>query len=227
MRATVLITRPTEDAARLATELRALVSEVRCLCLPVFEIIDTEFIPPNTAYDAIIVTSRHAVRAAAVFRGVPAYCVGDATAVAAQNMGCRTISAQGTAADLVALLSQTGVKTALHLHGEHTRGDVARRLTETGVITDAVVVYRQKERRWATGERAQVEQCEALIVPLYSPRTAELVSINLTEYRGALTLVAISNATVEVWKGPKPDRVIVADRPDGDAMKKAIASLFS
>ncbi|WP_159075303.1 uroporphyrinogen-III synthase [Celeribacter baekdonensis] len=222
---TVLITRPQDDATRLAQDLRALVPGAAVLTAPVLEIVPCVPSVTTQRYDAVILTSRHAAQAAMeMFPKLTAYCVGDATAQAAQSIGLMAVSVAGSADDLIAYLAEKPLCRAIHLHGKHTRGDVAGRLTAGGLETDDAVVYDQQARTWTSEEQNSVAQAQSLVVPLYSPRSAQILSKRLEIYCGRLTLVAMSQACLDAWSGPAPICSIVAQHPDGATMKHAIAS---
>ena len=222
---TVLITRPKDDANRLAQELRALVPGINVLIAPVLEIVPCAPKLMAEQYSAVILTSRHAAQATAeAFPKLTAYCVGDATAQAVRALGVTAVSVAGSADDLISHLAGKSLSRAIHLHGKHTRGDVARRLTASGIETHEAVVYDQRARTWTSEERDSVAQAQSLVVPLYSPRSAQILSKRLEIYTGPLTLVAMSQACIDAWSGPVPICSVVAQRPDGATMTQAIAS---
>nr|WP_255571769.1 uroporphyrinogen-III synthase [Celeribacter sp. PS-C1] len=221
---TVLITRPKEDAQRLAQTLEALGSDVRCIIAPVMEIVETPFELPKQSFDHLFLTSRHAVPAASPFRGVPTYCVGKATRDAAIEAGHDIRGVFPNADDLVASLSEHVSGRALHLHGRHTRGEIAKRLTSAGLETKSSVVYEQNLRKWSAQERQIILAEPSLILPLYSPRSASLTAKLLGDFKGDLTLIGLSQACLDAWDGPETVKAFCVDHPDGQAMKQAIAS---
>ena len=167
---TVLITRPEDDANRLAQELRALVPGVNVLIAPVLEIVPCAPKLMAEQYSAVILTSRHAAQAAAeAFPKLTAYCVGDATAQAVRALGVTAVSVAGSADDLISHLAGKSLSRAIHLHGKHTRGDVARRLTASGIETHEAVVYDQRARTWTSEERDSVAQAQSLWFPSILP----------------------------------------------------------
>lgn len=225
MSATVLITRPREDAERLADALRAAHQGVGVIIASVMEIVPRSFAPVQGQPDMILLTSRHAVEAAISFGDLPVICVGDATAEAARERGLDAKSVAGTADDLVAAVIASSARAPLHLRGYHTRGDVTARLCAAGLEADERVVYAQEAVAWDADTQARVSLAPSLVVPLFSPRNAKLVAARLTETCAAdLHLVCISKATLDAWDGPTPLSQTVAARPDFTSMITAIGS---
>ncbi|MCA0042175.1 uroporphyrinogen-III synthase [Celeribacter litoreus] len=220
MTATVLITRPMEDARKLAAQL----PDANVICAPVMEIVPLSVPLPEQDLDFLILTSRHAVPMASGFSHLPVVCVGTATARSAREAGFDVTDVFENADKLVAAVSEKRGKSACHLHGRHTRGDIAERLTAAGLKVASCVVYDQGAQPWSDADRDQIFASETLILPVYSPRTAKIVSKRLAEFEGFITMIAISEACVSAWSGNPPDRIVVAERPDGEAMLRAIAS---
>ncbi|MBU2889643.1 uroporphyrinogen-III synthase [Celeribacter halophilus] len=221
---TVLITRPKDDAQRLSQELERCVPDLRVLIAPVMQICATSFDLPDMSFDYLLLTSRHAVPAADACLGLPVYCVGDATRAAAQARGHRVCAVYPDAEALVTDLAEHKGKRALHLHGRHTRGNVSDRLSSAGLETKSRVVYEQVPRRWSEAERQNIHAQSHLLLPLYSPRSARLAAENLQGFAGDVSLIGLSQACLDGWSGITPVSGICLERPDGQAMVRAIAS---
>jgi len=123
----LIITRPAEDAARMADELRRLGHEpdihplldIACLTVPA---------PALHGVAALIATSRNALRslaaseALAAARRLPVFCVGEATAAAARQLGFADIrTGPGTAKDLVPLIRRGQRRSPPLSHGRASR----------------------------------------------------------------------------------------------------------
>jgi Uroporphyrinogen-III synthase len=223
----LLITRPKDDAERLAEELRALVPELSVILAPVLEIRPLPFDLPDEPFDLVLISSQHAIPAALSCDNLPVVCVGAATARKAEVAGLTVRAVFPTADDLVRGLADQKDSRALHLHGYHTRGNVSKRLTAAGLETKECVVYDQIARSWTTAEQSEIFDQPQLLVPLYSPRSAQILSENLAGYTGELTLIAISEVCREAWSGPLAKSICVAEHPDGEIMKQVIASKLS
>jgi len=122
----IWLTRPADDSAALADILNA--RGVATVIAPVMklELLSAPTITkkPNT----ILLTSRHAAFAIADdWKHLPIYCVGDATAQAARDVGCsNVIAGSGEVLALLPVLSKTFTldDTILYLSGEEVRFDL-------------------------------------------------------------------------------------------------------
>lgn len=141
---------------------------------------------------------------------------------AAEGASLQGENAGGDAERLIMQAQAAGRAPLLYLRGERARVDVAGRLSDLGVPTRPCIVYRQNELVWDEDVRAQIVAADRLIVPTFSPRSAALIGERMGDFRGALTLVSISEAAQGGWGGPKPAARIVADHPDLTSMKRAI-----
>ncbi len=201
-------------------------AEQQIILSPVIEI---EILPMQRSlaqYCGLIFTSENGVRAFVQAYGqhdMPAYCVGVRTAKAARAVGLRASSANGSADDLVAMVMDAGVKGALlHVRGEHSRGDIAGRL---GQQVDEVVAYRQVPVPLTEKTREILAGKHEVILPLFSPRTAQLFFKHDLLINAPLQVVAISNAVNEAILGTNPAKnidILIAETPDAEAMLRVI-----
>ncbi len=177
-------------------------------------------------YQALIFTSENGVRAYVKSQGqagLPAYCVGGRTAKAATDAGLKAYSADGSADELVALVQGAGLNgPILHIRGEYTRGNIAQRIDAQ---VDEAVAYRQAPVDLTHEAQSVLQGGRAVILPLFSPRTAQLFFKLVTNSNVQLQVVAISEAVKEAILGSNsPENMIitVADTPDAVAMLRAI-----
>ena len=181
--------------------------------------------------EALILTSGNAVPAipgAAAEAGMVAYAVGDSTASAARRAGLQATSAGGAADDLVALLLDLRPDGGLlHLHGAETRGAVVDRLTDAGLRARGQVVYDQMPKPLSKPALAALAGTDPVALPLFSPRSAELLGRAAADATAPITLVTLSESVAEAWSGSEPRAWIAADRPDEDGMLDALAEIFS
>lgn len=184
---------------------------------------------PESPFSAVIFTSQVGVMAVRGLGPLPprAYCVGDRTAMAAGQAGFATVSAGGTAEDLIAAIMAAGeAGPLLHLRGVHGRGDVAARLTAAGVPVQALTVYEQRARPLSPEAADCLLGTDPVIVPLFSPRSAALF-VHEARRIGAVAplfcpvlgpAVAASIPETTGW------RVFLANNPDLEALTVAIKS---
>lgn len=222
---TVLISRPKEDAEELAADLRRDFPDLAIVVAPAISIVSVPFDLGAQKIDAVLLTSKHAVGAAVrYFPDAIALCVGEATAKAAQHAGLRAQAASGTAAGLVEYVLGLGFKRVAYLHGEHTVGDVDEKLISAGIETLSAVVYHQLEQNLDAATIRTLEAATSLVVPVYSPRSARIVSNQLQACSSRIKLVAISEQAARAWEGQTPAEVEVSTVPTAKAMYAAIAS---
>ncbi len=192
-------------------------------------LIEIEVLPTQVSlaqYCGLIFTSENGVQAFTRVYGqhdMPAYCVGDRTAKAASAAGLRAFSANGTADDLVAMVKGVDANGALlHVRGEHSRGDIAGRLSQQ---VDEVMAYRQVPVPLSVKAREVLEGEHEVILPLFSPRTAQLFFKHGLQIKAPVRVVAISNAVNEVileTNLAENITISIARKPDAVAMLQAI-----
>jgi uroporphyrinogen-III synthase len=214
MQPTLIITRPAPDGARFA----ATISGARVLLSPLQRI---DPVDADCSAKGVIFTSTNGVVQAGRLglSSGPAWCVGDRTAQAAQAAGFDSVSASGDVEDLLKLiLTDPPTFSVAHIRGRDARGDLAPRLRAAGVDCADCIAYSQIPISMTAEARRAIEGAKPVIIPLFSPRAAALLvdQISLGEN---VRLIAISKTVMSVL-GDRP--AILADRPNGRAMLKAI-----
>ncbi len=131
----ILLTRAKEDSERTAKKLAALGHEA--LIAPVLRIVPTGDPMPADAYDALIVTSAHAVEALSSFedKGVPVFSVGERTTDVLRAEGFTSIvTAEGDAVSLFRLIRNNlqPPRTLLHATARHHKEEPAASLRAAG-----------------------------------------------------------------------------------------------
>ncbi len=118
----LLILRPERGA--LATAKRAEAMGLSPMIRSLFRVVPRAWDATDPAlFDSILLTSANAVRygggAVALYRDLPAFAVGAATAQAARETGFTTVTdGEGNAADTIRALGKAGYSRPLHLAGE-------------------------------------------------------------------------------------------------------------
>lgn len=233
----VILTRPAAQAARFAQAVMARFDPVGVISSP---LLAPRFLCPDLPprpFSALIFTSETAVEACRRFSAAQrallpqrAYCVGRRTAQAAQGLGFAAQSADGDADALVAaILRDAPPAPLLHLHGAETRGDVAARLTAAGLETLSVETYQQVAQPLDKQTLAALQADAALVLPVFSPRTAQILAeaLIVAAPRAPLHFVAISDATAAPLRRLPFASLSVAAQPDAEAMLQRMASLFA
>ncbi|MCV2882137.1 uroporphyrinogen-III synthase [Actibacterium sp. XHP0104] len=222
----IILTRPWEQGQEFAARLADVLPGTPVILSPVMRI---EPLPADNLpeAEAVILSSTNAVPAVAGQR-IVAYCVGPRTARAAQEAGLQAVDCGGDAEALVATLTHIAPKgRLLHLRGEHARGEICARLNAAGLRCDEQVVYRQVPQELSRNARDALAGAGPVVLPLFSPRSARLLSARCADARAGLVLVAISEAALQAWESPAPRHAVVAQKPNAEAMLQAITALFA
>ena len=184
---------------------------------------------PKGGFQAIIFTSETGVASALHMTRLPrlAYCVGDQTALAARKAGFQTRAAAGDAGALIDfILQEKPVGPLLHICGEETRGDVAGRLVFAGIQTHSLIAYRQNPTTLTAAALRLLAGKTPVIVPLFSPRTAQIFATQVELFATApLYVTAFSLAVAHALEGLAIENLQTATTPTSDAMIAAIRQI--
>jgi len=207
----VVILRPEPGAS--ATLARAAAAGIVAVAIPLFEIAPVDWVAPDVAaYDALLLTSANAARFAgnrlARLRALPAYCVGETTAIAAREAGLE-VAATG-AGDSAALgeLVPPGLRL-LHLTGKTHRaiGGVA-----AIIVYDSVAIDPPPSLAALTGN----------VTMVHSPRAAKRLA-ELVKDRGTISIAAISAVAAAACGGGWREVAAIAAPDDGALLALAAA----
>lgn len=202
----VLITRPQPQADRFAHALRDRYGDrVQPVVTPLMEVRHIAASLPAGPFGAVVLTSESGARAAAAMgASLPrrAYCVGERTASVAAGLGFDPVSADGDADALLTLLrSRPQDAPFLHLRGRDARGDLVVRLNAQGLPAQEVVVYAQEPLALTVVARAALQGTIPVVVPLFSPRSAQLLrdALGASAPAAVVQVIALSRAVAQVW----------------------------
>lgn len=239
----VLVTRPEPDAAHLVARLAALGHPSIVDPLLAAEYFALE---PETAAgaDAVVVTSRNALRALAgspvlgQLSRLPLFAVGAATAGLARELGfMHVVTGTGGAAELAPLVVErigawrrgADAPQVLYLAGEALAFDMGSALTQSGLSVRQATVYRMvaaKSLRPETGTALARGEIGAVL--LLSPRTAETY-VRLIEKAGlvagaaAVRHICLSGAVASVLAPLAPERMATAVHPSIEELLALLA----
>lgn len=223
----VVITRPPPEAQRLAEALRLAGATFQAVFSPLFTVEplgDVVTLQPGTE---VIFTSVNGVRHARFSDevvGRVAWCVGDATAQAAQAAGFEPKSAAGTAKHLVDLILSHGSRSdLLHIRGVHAHGNILHALTSNGLNVAQAVVYTQVPKALTAQARALLSSGRPVILPVFSPKTAETL-VQQGPFGAPLVFVAISDMVADVLQNTAFESISVAGEPNLKAMVASICA---
>ncbi len=173
----IIITRPRRAARRTADQLRAAGAAGRIMISPLVKI--TAAVPQmdlDAGFEVVFTSENGVLAAPRPPAGMTAWCIGERTAAAARVRGFAATAADGNAESLIALLRASCPKKPLiWLRGRHSAVDIEARLLETGVRVRSAVVYGQTALQLSS-EAAELLRSTACVLPVYSPRTAAILS---------------------------------------------------
>lgn len=176
----------------------------------------------------VIFTSEAAVHAVSKLAHKPngtAWCVGDQTARAAASCGFKTQNAKGNADDLVSLIKTNGhAGPYQYVCGDVIAQDIQKSLNLASIESSKHVVYRQYTIPLTAVARAVLLGEEAVILPLFSYRTATVVFSEI-RIQAPVFVVAISNAVARAVPQNCVTQCEVANKPNGTSMIDVIEGL--
>jgi len=225
----ILLTRPAVPALRFAALLNERFPDVHVELSPILQIVHRPIGLNLAGLAGVVLTSENGAAALVGQPGVAglrAYCVGDRTAETAREAGLDAVSAQGAADDLVALIQAEAPQgPLLFARGAESRGAVAERLTDAGLLVESYVVYDQVPEPLTDAALALVNGASPVVAPVFSVRSADLLG---RAWGGApVVLVALSAAVAGAWSGPPPTRRLIAALPTGAALCAALEKYYS
>jgi uroporphyrinogen-III synthase len=227
----MLVTRPEPDASETAARLAAL--EIEAVVAPLLEFTPLRAtLPAPEGFAAVAVTSANALRAlegtgaAARYRHLPIYAVGNRTAAAARRLGfARVTSAGGSFGDLVELLAHAGIAgPILYFAPRDASADLARSLAPFGMLVITVELYAMEPVAALGADiAADLEAGRIGAALFYSRRTAAhfvaLVHGKMpSAARRELGMLCLSEAVAEPLIDAHFVRIGLAEHPSEDAM---------
>ncbi|MES2913651.1 MAG: uroporphyrinogen-III synthase [Pseudomonadota bacterium] len=229
----VLVTRPRAQAEIFAHKLTARFgSRVRPYVAPLMA---PQFLSPPVPegrFAAVIFTSAHGVEGAVrLGTQLPrlAYCVGRATAAAAAAAGFDARSSDGDVSDLAAtLLSGPKAGRFLYLRGVDTVGELENRLISNDIPVLSLQVYLQKDLPLEGESFLLLRHPGLVILPLFSPRSARIFrDARPADTVADLAIAAMSKPVASAATGIPHRALVIAERPDAEAMLDAVESLLA
>jgi uroporphyrinogen-III synthase len=229
-RPVLVLTRPEAASSRFAAAFSERFGrDWPVLIAPLMQIAAVPAEIPQAA--AVIFTSENAVRfwPAAAPRPSLAWCVGARTAAAAAASGFAVRQGPGDAQGLVAAIRAAGAVDGplVHAQGRHVAQDLAAELNSAGIETFSVVIYDQVALPAPPALTALLAGKAPVLLPLFSPRSAELLQNACPTRRAPLWLATMSPAVHGAAAALKAARQVCAATPDAGAMLDALAVLIA
>jgi uroporphyrinogen-III synthase len=239
MSALILITRPEDDASKLATLLEArgyaTMSEPMLHLGPLEAGITALEGINYRAYQGIIATSRHAFPALEPLHKLhtlPAYVVGDATAREAARCGFPEIFSAPTAQSLLALITLYATpreRPLLYVRGQEVSHDFSVLLRPEGFSVESLPVYRMRQpASFSDTLRAALAERRITHATFLSARSAQAFVANAGGAAlDGITAIAMSKAVADVLRSLRWQRIAVAAEPNLDAVIAEVDKLAS
>ncbi|MEM9966703.1 MAG: uroporphyrinogen-III synthase [Pseudomonadota bacterium] len=223
----LLMTRPESSARRFVARIAsALLHDITVVYAPLIKIVRTAKPPVISRGTDVIFTSVNGVLFAPDGAGRGCFCVGEATASAARARGWFILHVAQTAEELVQYLRDSSQRTPLlHLSGVHRRGDIASRLSAAGRPTAVIALYDQQQCPFTSETKKLFAEAQQVIAPVFSPRTAELL-LQSGVTLSTTSVVAISAAVADVFDENAPQKLLVAQAPNGREVRRCVEMLL-
>ncbi|MBP6951526.1 MAG: uroporphyrinogen-III synthase [Alphaproteobacteria bacterium] len=203
----VLLIRSQEEAYTLAKDIQS--KGIESVHHPLFT---ARFfpIPPLKAPQALIITSKNALRALKGIddlKNIPLYGVGNQTALFAQQLGFSNVmSASGTSKELLALIlkkADPSKGVMYHLSGKIIKGDLVEKLRAAGFKAKRHIVYQIEDyEELPAALLSNLKNHQISHVMFFSPRTTELFVNLLSKYKiekeaCIMTALCVSHSVAE------------------------------
>ena len=221
--ATLLLTRPEPQSKAFLAECEGLCGRrLPVVISPLLTIEPVSDIPHLDRFATLVITSVNGGRRLA---GTLAYrrvvTVGEKTASLARSFGA---SAASMGENIAGFLGNAKYLEGpvLFCRGVHTRGDLAGELRSRGIEVEEAVLYDQVSKPLSQAARMLLTGDAPVIAPVFSPRTAALLSRNVIT--APFTLVAMSDAVRDAWENG--GEIMVAAAPTAKAMCACVTEAF-
>lgn len=230
-RPTLLLTRPAKQSERFAAEFRGRFGRNWPIVIaPLTELRQVPAMLDLEGVTALVFTSETGVAAFAALtprRDIPAWAVGPRTAQAARAAGFTATEGPGDGAGLAGAILRAGHRgPVLCVRGLHQAFDMRAGLGSFGIETKEAILYEQTAIELTAEALAVLNGPRPVLVPLFSPRAAALLSARLPAEHAPLWLASLSPAVADAAGGIDAARRLTASTPDAPAMLDAIAQLL-
>ena len=226
----ILITRPAASSEEFAAKIEArLDQDLSIIIAPLIEIRHLRPVTEISRFRTLVFTSAHAVQGFAAIsedRNFDCFVVGPNTALAALKAGFEPHEGPGTAQELAKdLLRIQPPEPMLYVRGTQVAFDLSAHMREHAVEIEEVVVYEQVAKRFSNEAALEMKEASSLVVPLFSPRTAEIFS-DQCETDARLFVGAMSKSVADHISSLKLTKLTIADKPTSCSMVDVTEQLF-
>ncbi|WP_112661816.1 uroporphyrinogen-III synthase [Microvirga flavescens] len=230
----VLVTRARPDAERTAKRLVALGHEA--VIAPILEIVPTGAPRPPGPWEALIVTSAHAVPALAAIEDKDhlVFAVGGRTAEAVAEAGFTSIlTAEGDAVSLAAMIRRDLAPGAalLHVTGLHHKAEPDASLRMAGFVVEVWEAYEARAVPVLPATAAEALRAGRIDAALHYSRRSVDILLRLVEEAGlspafrAFRHVCLSADVAAPLQGFAATPVAIAARPEEEALLQVLQTM--
>lgn len=232
LRPTLLLTRPVAQSRRFAQAFTARFGgDWSIVTSPLSRLDILPVALPLEGMETLIFTSETGVAAflkLSTRRDLRAWCVGDRTAEVARSAGLQVAVGPGDGDRMIRLILDEAPRgPMLHVHGRHMAVDVADVLTKAGLKAGGVTVYDQVALPLAPKALDLLQGPHPVLLPLFSPRAALLMTKATPLSHAPLLIAAISSAVARAAAPLHPQQMEVAREPNAAMMLDALQGLIA
>jgi uroporphyrinogen-III synthase len=231
-RPTLILTRPALQAERFARAFAARFGD--CWPIVISPMSRLDILTTTLSLDdveTLVFTSETGVTAflrLSQRRDLHAWCVGERTAEVARAAGFRVSVGPGFGAGMIeAIIDESPRGVLLHVHGLHMAVDVARELTNAGLRARGATVYDQIALPPTPQALSLLMGDGPILLPLFSPRAAQLMTRLDPLPRAPLHIAAISPAVARAVEALCPRQIEIAREPAAGMMLDALERLIA
>lgn len=205
---------------------------------PVLELVlnNSITVPAPETLSGLIFTSANGVRtfsARSQSRGLPAWCVGPATAAAARRAGFEDIyESAGNALDLAAFIqdrASPSEKAFLHVANSAAKGDLKRALEGAGYRVAFCPLYEMRPAKsLSTDAHEALSKRDMTIVLIHSAKGAEAYArLAKSSEPHSILAVTISESASRPLKSMSLSGLFIADVPNEDGLFAALGTALA
>ena len=226
----IILNRPKEAARTFHALIREALPEAKVISSP---LINIKFLSKSidfTRFDAFIFTSINGVQAIENQRIPPGklcFAVGEKTAQAAKSIGFKVLYSEGNFENLISMILSHPYKGRfLHIRGKYSRGDISKKLSESGRPCEQMIVYHQKSQALTHEAKISINRGKPLIFPLFSPRTAKLLMEEILP-NDHFYIIAMSNDISTICKENGCTNITVSKSSNAKSMLESVIKIYN
>ena len=223
----LLLTRPLGGNERFCLKIKHLLYSCEILDNPIQRI---DFLPSLSKVNknsVLIFTSANGLRAAKKHNLINKKCfvVGANTKKIAVSFGYDVLGFSKDQENLLKLIkSKKPTESMVHIRGKHTVGNLCDALKINQFSCLDIIGYNQEPLKIKKQNLQKIHSGRPVILPIFSPRSAELLQSNL-DLTG-FNVIAISEAVAKIVTGVELGELVISKKPDLNSMQEATLAIL-